>query len=117
MLVVFASQTGNIRRFMDKLNMRSIEIEEGLKINEPFIIITYTTGFGSIPDKVLEFLNNNFQYLKGVSASGNINWGSNYGKSADKISEMYGVPIISKFELSGSKKDIDIFKERVQNIE
>ncbi|TKI79065.1 MULTISPECIES: class Ib ribonucleoside-diphosphate reductase assembly flavoprotein NrdI, partial [Bacillus cereus group] len=53
---------------------------------------------------------------KGVSASGNRNWGDMFGASADKISTKYEVPIVSKFELSGTNNDVEYFKERVREI-
>ena len=42
------------------------------------------------------FLERNNDKLKGVSASGNRNWGDMFGASADKISTKYEVPIVSK---------------------
>ncbi|MGE7860559.1 MULTISPECIES: class Ib ribonucleoside-diphosphate reductase assembly flavoprotein NrdI, partial [Bacillus cereus group] len=36
--------------------------------------------------------------------------------SADKISAKYEVPIVSKFELSGTNNDVEYFKERVREI-
>ena len=34
-----------------------------------------------------------------------------FGASADKISAKYEVPIVSKFELSGTNNDVEYFKE------
>jgi protein involved in ribonucleotide reduction len=116
-LIVYDSRTGNVRRFIHKLNMRAIQITEDLIVEEPFVLVTYTTGFGNVPDKVLHFLKNNHPYLAGVSASGNRNWGSNFAKAADIISNMYGVPLISKFELSGTKSDVEFFIKEVNEIE
>ena len=39
-----------------------------------------------------------------------------FGASADKISTKYEVPIVSKFELSGTNNDVEYFKERVREI-
>ncbi len=33
-----------------------------------------------------------------------------FGASADKISAKYEVPIVSKFELSGTNNDVEYFK-------
>lgn len=119
MLIVFDSKTGNIRRFIDALGLKAVEINPQLieqPINEPFVLVTYTTGFGNVPPSTLYFLELNHVNLRGVAASGNRIWGDNFAISADVISEMYRVPILHKFEMSGMPEDVGIFKERVQNI-
>ncbi|MBP1994841.1 class Ib ribonucleoside-diphosphate reductase assembly flavoprotein NrdI [Paenibacillus eucommiae] len=117
MLVAFDSKTGNVRRFIEKLNLKAIQIEDKMTIEEPFVLVTYTTGFGQIPEKVASFLELNHERLKGVSASGNKNWGDGFAKSADTISGLYGVPVLSKFELSGTKQDVERFVQGVSAVE
>lgn len=117
MKIAYDSKTGNVRRFVKKLNIDAIEINEDLILEELFVLITYTTGFGQVPQKVLQFLEKNHSNLLGVAASGNRNWGNNFCKSADTISNMYNVPIIHKFELSGTNKDVDKFLDGVNSIE
>jgi protein involved in ribonucleotide reduction len=116
MLVVFDSKTGNVRRFIEALDIEAIQISDSLIVNEPFVLVTYTTGFGLVPPSTTKFLESNHIYLQGVAASGNRNWGDMFARSADKISSMYGVPIIHKFEMSGLPRDVITFKERVQEI-
>jgi protein involved in ribonucleotide reduction len=119
MLVVYSSKTGNVKRFVNKLEgVRSISINEvgDSKVDEPYVLITYTTGFGEVPSEVEEFLTNNHENLIAVCSSGNRNWGENFAIAADKISHKYNVPILLKFELSGGKGDVEKFKERVQRI-
>ncbi|HDR6758225.1 TPA: class Ib ribonucleoside-diphosphate reductase assembly flavoprotein NrdI [Bacillus cereus] len=58
----------------------------------------------------------NQETLKDVSASGNCNWGDMFGVSADKISAKYEVPIVSKFELSGTNNDVEYFKEKMVSL-
>jgi protein involved in ribonucleotide reduction len=116
MLVTYDSMTGNVKRFIHKLNMPAVQIDEALVLDEDFILITYTTGFGNVPERVLDFLERNNEKLKGVSASGNRNWGDMFGASADKISAKYEVPIVSKFELSGTNNDVEYFKESVVSL-
>ncbi|NDI35504.1 class Ib ribonucleoside-diphosphate reductase assembly flavoprotein NrdI [Chengkuizengella sediminis] len=117
MKIVYASKTGNVKRFIEKLNVESIHLHTKLMIDEAFILITYTTGFGQVPEEVEQFLQFNHHHMVGVVASGNRNWGSNFGKSADIISNQYGVPVLHKFELSGTTKDLKVFKERVLLVE
>jgi len=75
MRVVYFSLTGNIERFVNKLNI-SIPIEVGhidLITEEPFILITYTAKFGEIPESVKLFLEKNENNLRAVIGSGNRN--------------------------------------------
>lgn len=116
LLVVYDSLTGNIQRFINKLEMRSIKITPDLVINEPFVLITYTTGFGEVPKSVDHFLTQNNQYIKGVVGSGNINWGQHYCGAAEIISKQYDIPLLHKFELSGNKNDVEKIKQEVLNI-
>jgi protein involved in ribonucleotide reduction len=116
MLVVFDSRTGNVQRFINKLPVRSVRVEEDLSVEEPFVLVTYTTGFGNVPEKVLRFLKQNGSNLRGVAASGNRNWGTHFARSADTISAMYGVPILCKFELSGTARDVDTFLKELSLI-
>lgn len=64
MLVAYDSKTGNVRRFISKLKLPAVQIEEHMTIDEPYVLITYTTGFGQIPEKVSTFLKNNNANLK-----------------------------------------------------
>lgn len=116
MLIAYDSKTGNVKRFIHKLNLPSVQIEEAMTIGEPFVLVTYTTGFGQAPAKVLSFLRHNYKRMIGVSASGNRNWGDRFGASADLIARLYNVPVLSKFELSGTSKDIEIFKREVSAV-
>lgn len=117
MLIIYASRTGNVKRFVDKVGIRSINVKEtGGKADEPYILVTYTDGFGGVPYEVEEFLKDNHKNLIAVGASGNRNWGANFAQSANKISHWYNVPIIIKFELSGTKEDVQHFKKKIERL-
>lgn len=116
MLIVYDSMTGNVEKFVSKLNLPAVQIQNQMTMDEPYILVTYTTGFGQIPQKVTSFLQRNSKYLMGVAASGNRNWGERFAKSADLISKTYNVPVISKFELSGTKNDVAYFEQEVRRI-
>lgn len=115
MLIVYDSRTGNVKRFINnlKLNIPMIQVTDGLIVNEPFILVTYTTKIGQTPQTTLDFLKNNHNYLLSVASSGNKNWGQYFAKSADNISQMYHVPILFKFELFGTPNDIENFTNKV----
>ncbi len=115
-LIVYDSMTGNVQRFVSKLTHKSVKISKNLIVNSPYILITYTIGYGQIPSSTKEFLNRNSFFLMGVASSGNKNWGSNYARSADLVSIKYSVPIVHKFELSGTEKDLYIFNQEVEKI-
>ncbi|WP_055107880.1 class Ib ribonucleoside-diphosphate reductase assembly flavoprotein NrdI [Paenibacillus ihumii] len=117
MLVVYDSKTGNVKRFVSKLDVEHVQIRDGLVVDRPFVLITYTTGFGQVPASTLEFLEANGDLLQGVAASGNTNWGVRYGLAGDQVAEMYSVPLLMKFELSGTKKDVERFKQEVMQID
>jgi len=117
MVIVYDSLTGNVARFIKKLPRPAIEITTDLVMKEDFVLITFTTGLGKVPEKTAAFLAVNQRYLKGVASSGNKNFGAYYALAADELATRYGVPIVSKFELSGTPTDVDLFMERLIDIE
>lgn len=116
MLIVYDSMTGNVESFIRKVGFPSARIKEGLVVTEPYVLVTYTVGFGEVPPATDEFLKRNSKHLIGVAASGHRNWGQTFAMSADKIARRYGVPLIHKFELSGTPQDVVIFKEGVLSL-
>ncbi|MDA7025753.1 class Ib ribonucleoside-diphosphate reductase assembly flavoprotein NrdI [Bacillus sp. CLL-7-23] len=115
--IVFDSKTGNVQRFVDKTPFRKIKkVNTEAYLDEPFILVTYTTGFGEVPKTTEMFLEKNAHLLRGVAASGNRVWGEYFAKSAEKISKQYQVPILHQFELSGTIKDVERFTQEVERI-
>lgn len=117
MIIAYDSRTGNVQRFVDSLGVKAVKIREDLVLDQKFILITYTTGFGQASPLTMKFLEKNSSNLVGVASSGNRNWGNNFCKAADIISETYKVPVIMKFELSGTKEERENFKIRVMSVE
>lgn len=115
-MIVFTSRTGNIRHIVDKLQLPNLELSENLIMNQPYLLLIYTDGLGNIPGIVNSFLTKmeNIEYLKGVAASGNINFGESFCGSADIISETYGVPIIRKIDLRGKEEDVISIKTQYE---
>ena len=64
-----------------------------------------------MPKEVQSFLEVNHHNLHAVAASGNRNWGQNFAKAGRTISEKYHVPLLMKFEVQGSNKDVIEFKK------
>ena len=107
-MIAFASRTGNVRHIVSKLQLPSVEITSDLRVHHPFIIFTYTDGLGDVPYVVSSFMEKNYNYCRGIIASGNSNFGHHvFCQSAHKISERYNVPIVRKIELRGFQQDYD----------
>jgi protein involved in ribonucleotide reduction len=117
MLIVYDSRTGNVEKFIKKLSLPSVKINNGLVITEPFVLVTYTTGFGLIPPSTGDFLKRCKSFMLGVASSGNRNWGKNFGKAADLVSDSFNVPLLAKFELLGTDRDVENFKLGVIGLE
>ncbi|WP_342488673.1 class Ib ribonucleoside-diphosphate reductase assembly flavoprotein NrdI [Bacillus sp. FSL R7-0651] len=121
MLITYDTLTGNVQRFADKITNNKYlnvkKITEDTMITEPFIHITYTIGFGEVPKLTQVFIHNNKEMLRGISSSGNKNWGNNFGLAADKIANQYSVPILLKFELAGTDSDVAKFLQEVKFID
>jgi len=119
MKVVYYSFSGNVRRFISRAGIKdTFEITQdncNESVNEPYILVTGTIGFGEVPQPVQSFLNVNHTQLQAVAASGNRNWGQNFAKAGHTISEEYKVPLMMKFEVQGTNKDIIEFKDKVGN--
>ncbi|MCY7823240.1 class Ib ribonucleoside-diphosphate reductase assembly flavoprotein NrdI [Bacillus spizizenii] len=121
MIITYESKTGNVRRFVKalqhKLDIEAIEVTGDTIVNQEFIHITYTIGFGEVPERTLNFINKNKNKIRGVAVSGNKVWGDNYGLAGDKLSAKFHTPLLLKFELSGTKQDLQKIIQEVQLIE
>ncbi|MGG0773840.1 class Ib ribonucleoside-diphosphate reductase assembly flavoprotein NrdI [Bacillus rugosus] len=121
MVITYESKTGNVRRFVKALqqefDVESIEITDDTIINQEFIHITYTIGFGEVPERTLNFINKNKNKIRGVAVSGNKVWGDNYGLAGDKLSAKFHIPLLLKFELSGTKQDLQKIIQEVKLID
>ncbi len=121
-LVIFDSKTNNVKRFSEKLKRDHPELEivrltdNGIPVpGKPFHLITYTTGIGEVPATTLSFLEKYHDRLLSVTVSGNRNWGPRFGLAGDIISEMYRVPLLMKFELSGTHNDVNNFFKEIKS--
>lgn len=118
MKIVYASRTGNVQSLVNQLNIEEpLFIENGSEvILEPYLLITYTDGYGDVPGEVESFLENNSKFLKGVIVSGDQGYGDAYCKAGDVISEDFNVPCLYKFENDGEAKDIVAIQEIIDNV-
>nr|WP_075550353.1 class Ib ribonucleoside-diphosphate reductase assembly flavoprotein NrdI [Borrelia anserina] len=117
MLVIYASKTGNIERFIAKTGIKdTFRIVTGEEIvDKSYVLLTYTISFGRIPTEVEKFLERNFKLMVGVAGSGNRNWGDSFCNAVNLIKSKYNVEEILKFELSGTSRDVENFVGRIRN--
>src|SRR5690554_593547 len=118
MKVVYDSRTCNVEAYINKLGLDDImKIEDGTeKINEDFVIVTYTDGYGDLSTEVEDFLSDNAGNLRGVAASGDQSYGEAYCAAADVIADTYGVPILGKFEFDGTDEDVANFLQALSKL-
>lgn len=116
-IAYFSNVSGNTHRFIERLELPALRIpilksEEPLELDEAFILVTPTYGDSKmenyVPRQVGRFLNNahNRSLMKGVIASGNINFGREYALAGNLISKKCGVPFLYRFEIMGMPEDI-----------
>ena len=122
MYIYYDSKTGNVERFIKKMQVQRpdwhfIKIEPTMTIENEGHFLTFTTKIGEIPATTDEFLQNenNNKLLKSVSSSGNRNWGQFFALAADKIQEKYGIPVLMKFELSGTSTEVKNYIDYLEN--
>lgn len=118
MTIYYDSKTGNVERFIEKIrsatHWRCIKISDSLLINECGHLVTYTTKIGSVSDSTTKFMDKHSPFILSVSSSGNMNWGDNFARAADKITARYNIPTLIKFELSGLERDVNRFIQKVK---
>src|SRR5699024_7029004 len=119
MKVVYFSFSGNVRRFIKRTELTDVmELTQNNcseRIEEPFVLVTGTIGFGEVRQPVQSFLDVNEDLLKAVAAGRNRNWRRNVAKAGRCISERYQVPLLLKLEVQGTANDVNEFKEKVGN--
>jgi len=115
LLVYYSSKTGNTHHFVNQLDMPLFRIEKAdpwKRVMKPFVLVlpTYAggDGRGAVPKAVIAFLNeqHNRGFLRGVIAGGNRNFGWTYGLAGTVIAEKCHVPLLYRFELRGTSRDV-----------
>lgn len=118
MKIVYASRTGNVESIANQLPFDNVKIEMGTEtVNEPYVLLTYTDGYGDIPAEVETFLEvNNPSLIQGVVVSGDLSYGEAYCLAGDKIAEMMGVDVLYKVENEGTSDDIHEIVTKVNRL-
>lgn len=121
-VVYFSSASNNTARFVEHCAFERVGIhtariplrpaDKPLHIDEPFVLICPTYGGGeatkAVPVQVKRFLNDpaNRQWIRGVIASGNTNFGTAYAAAGPIIARKCHVPLMYRFELMGTSADV-----------
>lgn len=112
MRIVYHSFTGNCARFARMLDENATSIADLPKVEEDTLLIFPTVGFGQVPPVVKRYLRTNHKHIKLVVSSGNRNWGPNFAKGADIITQHLGIPSY-KIELAGTTEDVKTVKKQI----
>lgn len=122
-LVFFSSVSENTLRFVERLDRPAVRIPlrprlEGMvRVARPFVLVVPTYGSGArsgaVPKQVIAFLNDpaNRALLRGVITAGNTNFGEDYCLAGPIISAKCGVPELYRFELLGTRRDVERVNE------
>lgn len=127
LIVYYSSPSLNTHRFVEKLGLRAVRIPTSMKedtplINEPYVLIcpTYADDDGSkaVPKQVIRFLNDphNRSLLQGVIGSGNRNFGHMFAHGGQVVARKCNVPLLYKFELSGTPDDVIKVQQGVEKL-
>ena len=114
--VFYSSRTGTTARLLRHAGLDGLRLpfspEEPVpEVSAPFFLLTPTfgdgQGKGDVPKPVIRFLNNpaNRQWLRGVVACGDRNFGSNFAHAGDVIARKCQVPLLHRIEREGSQTD------------
>ena len=125
--VYYSSPSGNPDRFVNKIGLPNIRIPMSMKdecpiIDQPYVLISpcygNDDGSNAVPKQVIRFLNNssNREMLRGVIGAGNRNFGDRFAYAADVISKKCNVPLLYKFELSGTPTDVIKVKQGMKKL-
>lgn len=110
-MIAFASRTGNVRYIISRLQLPAMEIGEASTLKVPFLLMTYTDGFGEVPEPVRSFMERSGSYCQGVIVSGNSNFGHHqFGRAGDEIARQWQIPLVRKIELRGFKEDYEAIR-------
>ncbi len=116
-MIIYASRTGNVRYIVQKLGLPAKDLAEVVKIDEPYLLFTYTDGLGSVPPIVDQFMTANFELCKGIIVSGNRNFGHDFfGRAGDLLAAQYGIPLIEKVEMRGTPANYESITDYYNSI-
>ncbi|RCW63170.1 class Ib ribonucleoside-diphosphate reductase assembly flavoprotein NrdI [Saliterribacillus persicus] len=120
MLLVYMTITGNVKDFIERVDMKSHEINPTNpfhEVSEDYIVVVPSYE-NMITEEVSDFIDykGNREHLLGFASSGNLNFDDLYCVNAKELSAKYSKPLIFTFEYAGTDKDLENFKKEVNKI-
>jgi protein involved in ribonucleotide reduction len=127
-VVYFSSVSENTKRFVEKLDANTVRIplktEEAANFvhSNDNVLVVPTYGGGNdgatVPKQVIKFLNNpeNRKKVKAVIAGGNTNFGEHFCKAGEIVAGKLGVPMLYRFEVTGTPEDVSEVNERLERL-
>lgn len=124
-IVYFSSVTQATHQFIGKLGYPAERIplrrtDELLTVDYDYILATPTYGAGTprgaVPKQVVKFLKplEHRRHCLGILAGGNKNFGPHFVLAGRVLSEMLNVPLLYSFEVSGTRQDVALVKEKIE---
>lgn len=126
MIVYFSGVSGQTKDFVDRLGLASARIPlkpadaASFTVAHPYILVTPSYAGGNqsfgVPRQVVKFLarKENRDNLLGVIGGGNRNFGEKFCIAADQISEKCGVPVLTRFEITGTNEEAADIKHKIE---
>ncbi|SDS39729.1 class Ib ribonucleoside-diphosphate reductase assembly flavoprotein NrdI [Corynebacterium timonense] len=127
-VVYFSSASENTHRFVARLDRPGTRIplrprtDGMIRVNRPYVLVVPTYGGGrraqAVPRQVVAFLNDahNRALLRGVIVGGNRNFGTDYCIAGPIIARKCGVPVLHRFELLGTPRDVDTANQILRSL-
>ena len=105
-VVYFSSASRNTERFVEHCDFPSCGVN----------VFRIPLQPNAVPPQVKRFLNDpaNREWIRGVIASGNTNFGEAYAAAGPIISRKCHVPLMYRFELIGTREDVHAVREGVR---
>lgn len=121
MILVYFSNTGQTRKFINKTGIKSYEIEFNnpfFEVDDYFVLVSPSYE-PEATDHALDFLEtgNNLDYFLGVVGSGNRNFSDLFCYTAKDIAVEYNKPYLYEFEFQGMEKDVIEIRKIMKNID
>lgn len=122
-IIYFSNVSNNTHRFVEKLNLATnieripIRGEYEGTPERPYVLIVPTYGIKSgVPIQVKKFIAKakNRKMLVGVIGTGNENFGADYARAGEVISNKCQVPLLYKLEMFGTTEDVIKVKEGLE---
>lgn len=133
-IIYFSNYSLNTERFVQSLKWDKGEVwripvlqlpEEEITeppVDNPYILVSPSYGTmmqGRVPSQVKKFLTpeRNRENVKAVIATGNRNFGDEYGMAGNVLAGKLQIPLIAKIELAGTPQDIVEVRTQLEKIE